>query len=205
MSHTFEEVLRNSPIIAILRGVTPDEVLDSCKALAEGGIKLMEITMNSPEAIVSIKKASEYFAESDVLIGAGTVLTPKEVDEVKNAGGQYIVSPNTNVSVIKRTKEIGLISCPGFMTPSEGFNALEAGADYLKCFPAGTMGSSYIKDIKAVIKAPIVSTGGINADNAEEFLNLSTAIGVGSSLYKKGDNTETLKIKATELTGKLIG
>lgn len=188
----FKARLNECPIIAIMRGISTKDVIPSCEALASAGIKLMEITMNSPNAINCIKMATDYFSDSDIMLGAGTVLTPEEVDIVAAAGGKYIISPNTDPSVIKRTKERGLISIPGFMTPTEGFIALSSGADFLKCFPAGTLGPDYIKNIKAVINAPIIATGGIDKNNAADFLAVSAGLGVGSFLYKPGRSPKEL-------------
>ena len=122
-------LLKSCPIVAILRGITPDEVIAVCQTLADNGIRFAEITMNSPEAIKSIKMAAEYFTSSRICIGAGTVLSPEQVEAVAAAGGEYIISPNCNQAVIRRTKELDLLSCPGVFTPSEALIALEAGAE----------------------------------------------------------------------------
>lgn len=119
------------------------------------------------------------------MVGAGTALTPEDVNSVKNANGTFIISPNTDTAVIKETKRLGLLSIPGFFTASEGFAALKAGADYLKLFPA-CLGPGYVKDLKAVIKAPILAVGGINADNIPAFLKVCAGVGIGSALYKSG-------------------
>lgn len=183
-------LLNSCPIVAILRGITPDEVIDVCQALADNGIKFAEITMNSPEAEKSIKIATEYFDSDQICIGAGTVLTPEHVEAVASAGGQYIISPNCNPAVIRRTKELGLLSCPGVFTPSEAFTALEAGADVLKLFPAGRMAPEYIKDLKAVVPADFVATGAVSADNIKDYLKLAIGAGIGSALYKPGMNAQ---------------
>ena len=183
----FQHDLAPAPVIAILRGVTPDTVLPVCDALVEGGIRFIEVTLNSPQALVSIERAVARFRDSGVRIGAGTVLTAAEVDAVAAAGGSYIISPNMDPAVIRRTKEQGLISIPGFFTASEAFAALAAGADLLKCFPVGRLGPGYIKDLKAVLPAPVIAVGGIDGDNVQEYLaNGAVAVGVGASLYKAG-------------------
>ena len=184
------DLLKSCPLVAILRGITPDEVIDVCQALADNGIKFAEITMNSPEAVKSIKLAAEYFDTDQICIGAGTVLTPEHVEAVASAGGQYIISPNCNPAVIRRTKELGLLSCPGVFTPSEAFTALEAGADVLKLFPAGRMAPEYIKDLKAVVPADFVATGAVGADNIKDYLKLAVGAGIGSALYKPGMNAQ---------------
>ena len=190
------EILRSCPIVAILRGVTPEEVIEVCQALLDNGVKFAEITMNSPRAAESIKLAAEYFADTELNIGAGTVLTPEHVEQIAAAGGTYIISPNCNPVVIKKTKELGLLSCPGIFTPSEAFTALEAGADLLKLFPAGRMVPGYINDLKAVVPAEFMATGAVNAENMHEYLKHSIGVGIGSALYKAGDNAETIAQKA---------
>lgn len=180
------DLLKSCPLVAILRGITPAEVIDVCQALADNGIKFAEITMNSPEAIKSIKLAAEHFSADEICIGAGTVLTPEHVEAVAAAGGQYIISPNCNPAVIRRTKELGLLSCPGVFTPTEALTAVEAGADVLKLFPAGRLAPEYIKDLKAVVPADFIATGAVNADNIKDYLKLALGAGIGSALYKPG-------------------
>jgi 2-dehydro-3-deoxyphosphogalactonate aldolase len=102
------------------------------------------------------------------------------------AGARYIISPDTNPDVIRKTKELDCVSIPGFMTPTEGFSAIRAGADYLKCFPCGKLGVGHIKDLKAVIKKPILAVGGVSAANLPEFLGVADGAGIGSELYKPG-------------------
>jgi 2-dehydro-3-deoxyphosphogalactonate aldolase len=194
------EILKTNPIVAVLRGVTPDEVIDVCRVLADNGVKFAEVTMNSPEPTKSIKLAADYFAGSDAIhIGAGTVLTPEHVDQVKAAGGTYIISPNCTPAVIRHTKEVGLLSCPGVFTPSEAFTALENGADVLKLFPAGRMVPAYIKDMKAVAPTEFIATGAIDSSNFKDYLKFAAGIGMGSALFKHGISLEELARKAQEL------
>jgi 2-dehydro-3-deoxyphosphogalactonate aldolase len=193
------DLLKVCPIVAILRGITPSEVIDVCRALAENGIKFAEITMNSPEAVKSIKLAAEEFSSSEICIGAGTVLTPEHVEAVAETGGKYIISPNCNPAVIRRTKELGLLSCPGVFTPSEAFTALEAGADLLKLFPAGRMAPEYIKDLKAVVPAEFMATGAVTADNIKKYLKYAVGAGIGSALYKPGMTSEQVALAAQQM------
>lgn len=189
--------LKTSPVIAILRGVTPETVLPVCGALTAGGIRFIEVTMNSPDPVDSIAKAVDALTPQGVHIGAGTVLTPAQVDQVADAGGTYIISPNSDAAVIRRTKDRGLISIPGFMTPSEAFAAVAAGADLLKCFPVGRLGPGYIKDLKTVLPAPVIAVGGIDCDNVQDYLaNGAVAVGVGASLYKAGKTPAELSREA---------
>ena len=182
---SFEEFLKECPAVAILRGITPREIPEVCDILADHGIRLLEIPLNSPDALTSIAIAVRH-ADDRQMVGAGTVLTPEEVRSVAAAGGRFAISPNTDPAVIRETKKLGMLSIPGFLTPSEAFVALAAGAEYLKLFPAGQFGTGYIRDIRAVIKAPIMAVGGVNAGNSPEFMKVCCGVGIGSALYKPG-------------------
>lgn len=182
---SFEEFLKECPAVAILRGITPREIPEVCDILAENGIRLLEIPLNSPDALTSIAIAVRHAGDRQ-MVGAGTVLTPEEARGVAAAGGRFAISPNTDPAVIRETKKLGMLSIPGFLTPSEAFVALAAGADYLKLFPAGNFGTGYIRDIRAVIKAPIMAVGGVNAGNIPEFMKVCCGVGIGSALYKPG-------------------
>ena len=197
MKREFEAKLEECPLIAILRGITPEEVPAVCDVLFDAGIRLLEIPLNSPDACKSIRIAAEHCAGKQ-MVGAGTVLTPEDVRNVKAAGGTFIISPNTDTDVIRETKACGMLSIPGFFTASEGFTALKAGADYLKLFPA-ILGPSYVKDLQAVIKAPIFAVGGVNADNLGDFLKLCAGAGIGSALYKAGKSLEAVAADAARM------
>ena len=190
--------LEKCPGIAILRGVTPGEITNICDALWESGITVLEIPLNSPDAIESIRLAALHCAGRQS-VGAGTVLTPRDVENVHKAGGKFVISPNTDCDVIQKTKELGLISIPGFFTATEGFAAIKAGADMLKLFPA-CLGPSYVKDLQAVIKIPILAVGGVNAGNIPSFMKLCKGVGIGSAIYKPGDTPATVK----ENAGKIV-
>ena len=191
MKERFEEYLKQCPAVAILRGITTAEVPAVCDVLYEAGIRLLEIPLNSPNAVESIAVAAKHCAGRQ-MVGAGTVLSPEDVIAVYKAGGAFIISPNTDAEVIRETKRLGLLSMPGFFTASEGFAALKAGADYLKLFPA-VLGPGYVKDLKAVIKAPILAVGGVNAGNIPEFMEVCCGVGIGSALYKAGKSLEDVK------------
>lgn len=198
---TFQQQCERCPVVAILRGITPDEITDVCETLREAGIRLLEVPLNSPDALESIRRAArEYHAGTELLIGAGTVLTPAAVREVAEAGGRFIISPDTNPEVIRETKRLGLVSMPGFFTATEAFAALWAGADCLKLFPAGALGPGYVKDLKAVIKAPIMAVGGVDTANAADFLKVCAGIGVGSALYKPGKPLSAIAEDARRFT-----
>ena len=194
-------MLQASPAIAILRGIRPDEMLEVCEILRQEGIRLLEVPLNSPDALTSIRLAAEkYHVTDELLIGAGTVLTPEAVRQVAQAGGKFIISPNTDVEVIRTTRELGLISIPGFITPSEAFAALRAGADYLKLFPAGNFGVGYIRDLQAVLPAPILAVGGVGVENLTEFLKVCPGAGIGSALYKPGKSHSEIRQTARKLS-----
>lgn len=175
-------------LIAILRGITPTEVFDVCHELVAAGITLIEVPLNSPDALRSIERAARGF-DGRALIGAGTVLSRTEVGEVADAGGRFVVSPDTNPVVIAATLERGLASYPGVFTPSEAFSAIRAGATGLKFFPAEVLGPRGIKAMKAVLPAgmPLYAVGGANPDNFGEYFAAGCAgFGLGTYLYKPG-------------------
>ncbi len=173
------------PYIAILRGLEPQNAIDVVTILYEEGFKIVEVPLNSPQPILSIQKIKKHF-DDKIVVGAGTVLTMQHVDEVADAGGEIILSPNCNANIIKRTKERGLYSFPGVMTPSEAFSALEAGADGLKIFPCELIQPPIVKAYKAVLPKDIVSiaVGGIGEHNIKDFLKVGiSGFGFGSSLF----------------------
>jgi 2-dehydro-3-deoxyphosphogalactonate aldolase len=175
-------------IIAILRGVTPTEVVDVTKTLVAAGITLIEVPLNSPEPLQSIALLAKTFAGT-AEVGAGTVLSVEDVEAVKAAGGQIVVSPDTNEAVIARTRALGMASYPGVFTPSDAFRAIRAGATGLKFFPAEVLGSKGIKAMKAVLpkSMPLYAVGGANPDNFREYFDAGCAgFGLGSYIFKPG-------------------
>jgi 2-dehydro-3-deoxyphosphogalactonate aldolase len=175
-------------LIAILRGITPPETLAVCAELIAAGITLIEVPLNSPEALKSIADAAARFS-TEAMIGAGTVLTPADVDAVKAAGGQFVVSPDTNPAVIARTRELGMASYPGVFSPTDAFAALRAGATGLKFFPAEVLGPKGIKAMKAVLPpaVPLYAVGGANPDNFGEYFAAGCAgFGLGTYIFKPG-------------------
>ncbi|MFD2207004.1 2-dehydro-3-deoxy-6-phosphogalactonate aldolase [Kiloniella antarctica] len=193
--------IEQMPLIAILRGITPEEVEDISDALVDNGIIFMEVTLNSLNWEESLRRIKARHGDH-IILGAGTVLSEADVDRVKAVGGQVIISPNMDMDVIKRTKEHGLVSVPGCYTPSECFTALKAGADILKIFPADTLGVPFIKAISAVLPSgtPICPTGGVTAENMHTFMDAGVyAMGMGSALYKTGRSKEDVGVQATKL------
>lgn len=196
LKEQFEADLKLCPVVAILRGIPVDDVETVCGFLFDAGIRLVEIPLNTPSALKCIDRAVTAFP--DLLIGAGTVLTAQDVDDVAACGGKFIISPNTDGEVIRRTKEKGLLSMPGFFTATEGFEAVKNGADYLKLFPA-VLGPGYVKDLQAVIKTPIFAVGGVNAGNIPDFLKCCSGVGIGSAIYKPGKTMDDIRRDAVAI------
>ena len=201
MKAKFEALREKCPVVAILRGLTTPEVPAVCDALYAAGITLLEVPLNSPDPINSIAAAVKHCGERQ-MVGAGTVLTPEDVRQVAAVGGKFIISPNTDADVIKETKKCGLISIPGFFTASEGFTAQKAGADYLKLFPA-ILGPTYVKDLKAVIKLPIMAVGGVNAGNTPAFMKLCCGVGIGSAIYTPGRSAAEVEAAARDIVASI--
>ena len=188
-------------IIAILRGIRPEEVLAVADALIGAGITKIEVPLNSPDAIASVAALAGRFGGVAV-IGAGTVLTPADVDRVQAAGGQLIVSPDANPAVIARTKALGLLSYPGVMTPTECFAALRAGADGLKLFPGSLIGPAGLKALRAVLPegTEVLAVGGAGPGNfAEWFAAGASGFGIGTALYRPGDGAGEVAARAREI------
>lgn len=188
-------------LIAILRGVTPREVLSITEELINSGITKIEVPLNSPEPYSSIALMAQRFGD-DALIGAGTVLSHEQVSRVKNAGGELIVSPDCNAEVITQAKSLGMISSPGVMTPTECFQALRCGADYLKFFPGSVLGIDGLKAIRAVLppKTRVLAVGGSSPDNFKDWAKAGAqGLGIGSALYKPGDTASVVKARAVQM------
>jgi len=198
MNNEFESCLREMPIVAIIRGVTPNEVIAVGDALIKAGISLIEVPLNSPDAFESIKRLTNVFG-NDCITGAGTVLTPDDVTRVKESGGTLIVTPNINQDVIEKAVAEGMIPVPGFATATEAFNAYSAGARHVKLFPASTYGIGHVKALKAVLPSDlkIYAVGGVSILNAESWLSSGIdGFGIGSDIYKPKDDPETIFQKA---------
>lgn len=198
--------LEQCPIVAILRGVRPDEVLGIAEALIRCGLRALEVPLNSPEPLESVRRLHEAFGDS-CLCGAGTVLTVSEVDAVHAAGGSLIVAPNTDAAVIARAVELGLTAIPGFATATEAFTALAAGARHLKLFPASTYGPAHLKALRAVLPkgTRVYAVGGVGVTTLGPWLQAGIdGIGAGSELYQPGFSPEDVARRATALVAAFV-
>ncbi|MCM3767627.1 bifunctional 4-hydroxy-2-oxoglutarate aldolase/2-dehydro-3-deoxy-phosphogluconate aldolase [Neobacillus niacini] len=177
------EFLKKHPIVAVIRGATPDNIVPIANALNKGGVKVLEITAETPKVMEMIEKVADELSD-EVLVGAGTVLDPETARAAILAGSKFIVSPSLNVETIKMTKRYGVVSIPGALTPTEILTAYEHGADMIKVFPVNAFGPSYIKNIQGPFPhVPLMVTGGIDTSNVKDYLNGGAiAVGVGSNL-----------------------
>jgi 2-dehydro-3-deoxyphosphogalactonate aldolase len=188
-------------VVAILRGVRPEEVVRLGEALLEARIRLIEVPLNSPRALDSVAALADAIG-TRALIGAGTVLTVAEADAVADAGGRLLVSPHCDPQIIRRGIERGLTVMPGFLSPSEAFAAITAGARDLKLFPARTVGAQHVAALKEVLPADVRvwAVGGVGADNLAEWLaNGAAGVGVGGALYRPGITPEQIALRARQL------
>ena len=184
--------IEDEKVIVIVRGVDKKDILELAEAMYAGGIRLIECTYDArgitpdEETAQKIALLAEHFGDR-MDVGAGTVLKPSQVALTAQAGGKFIISPDTNPEIIKKTKELGLVSIPGALTPTEVVTAHNAGADFVKLFPVGTFGSTYIKDIAAPLShVKLLAVGGVNDENMGEYLAAGACgIGIGSAVVNK--------------------
>ena len=197
--------LERCPLVAILRGVQPAEVESIGSALERAGIAIVEVPLNSPRPLQSISILARAFGER-MLIGAGTLTTPSQVREVAAAGGRLIVTPHADTAIVRAAKQAGLFAAPGFFNPTEAFALLEAGADALKLFPAEVLGPPMLKALRAVLPSStvVVPVGGVDATQVAPWMAAGAlGLGVGSSIYKPGDDALAVERKAQVLQAAL--
>ena len=183
----FATAMAHLPLVAILRGITPDEAVPIAGALTSTGWSLIEVPLNSPRPMESIARISSAFPEA--LVGAGTVLRAQQVREVHAAGGRLVVAPNFQADVVREAVALGMVCLPGVMTPTEAFAAIDAGADGLKLFPAEMITPAVIKALRAVLPPStiLLPVGGISPDNMAAYSAAgASGFGIGSALYKPG-------------------
>lgn len=201
MPDLFDQAMADLPLVAILRGVTPDTVLPVADALMGAGFRFIEVPLNSPDAFASIERLVRH-CPAEVLVGAGTVLTPEDAGRLAATGASLMVSPNTDAEVIAAGARAGLIPLPGCLTPTECFAALRAGARGLKIFPANRMASGYFKDLRAVLPkdARLLAVGGMTVDTmAEWYAAGADGFGYGSNLFAPGRDPAEIAAAAKEL------
>jgi len=193
----FDTHLAACPLVAILRGIHPDEADAVGDALVEAGIRIIEVPLNSPDPLRSIERLAERFGDR-AIVGAGTVLRVEEVASVRDAGGRIIVSPSTDAGVIAASAAAGLVSAPGFFTPSEAFLALKSGAHALKLFPAEAASPAVVKAQRAVLpKVPLLIVGGVTPAGIEAYVAAGAdGFGLGSGLYKPGRTAAEVALHA---------
>lgn len=193
--------LRRCDLVAILRGVTPEEVLAIGEVLDAAGFAVIEVPLNSPRPIESIRRLAARFGDR-ALIGAGTVMSPAEVAEIADAGGRLVVLPHAGEAVVRAAKARGMLAIPGIFTPTEAFAMLAAGADGLKLFPAEAAGPAVLRAMRAVLPpdTKVLPVGGIDAANIPAWRAAGAAgFGIGSAIYKPGDTPEIVAEKARAL------
>ena len=195
------------PLVAILRGLRPEEALGIGAALVEAGIRMIEVPLNSPDPFTSIAAMQAEFGDV-AAIGAGTVLNVTKVEALAATRATLLVTPNTNPDVIAHGVELGLEPMPGFLTPTEAFAAIHAGARRIKLFPAGALGPGYLKALLDVLPKDVGTwaVGGVDAGNAKDWLaSGAEGVAVGGSVYKPGDSAQVVAEKAQRLVAALAG
>jgi 2-dehydro-3-deoxyphosphogalactonate aldolase len=195
---TWLDSARSLPLVAILRGLDPLQAAEIGQTLADSGFRLLEVPLNRPGALQCIAALRKNLP-GEILVGGGTVLTERDVDAVRAAGGQLVVSPNADVRVIARAVELGMLCAPGVATPTEAFAALQAGAHALKIFPSDMVGPAGLKALRSVLPAhtELWPVGGISPDSIAGWVRAgATGFGIGSQLYAAGDTTDSVRRKA---------
>ena len=207
MELTVRDWLARCPLVAILRGVRPEEAEEVTEALAAHGIAIVEVPLNSPDPVESISRLAARFGDR-MLIGAGTVMTERQVAEIAEAGGRLIVTPHAGAELVRAAKRHGMVACPGVFTPTEAFAMLAAGADAIKLFPAEAASPAVLRAMRAVLPkgTAVLPVGGIEAGNMRPWLEAGAAgFGIGSAIYRPGDTPARVGEKAAALIAGLRG
>lgn len=211
MKNQIIQAIENEKLIVIVRGVARDKLIPFAEAVYAGGVRLLEVTY-SADGSISDEETADRIAmlakhfEGRMLIGAGTVLTEKQVELTHAAGGKYIISPDTSVDVIKKTCELGLVSMPGALTPTEIQTAHRAGADFVKLFPIGNLGTGYVKAVKAPLShVKMLAVGGVDLNNIEDYKKIGiSGFGIGTSIVNKALINEGKFDEITKLAEKYV-
>jgi 2-dehydro-3-deoxyphosphogalactonate aldolase len=196
-----DQAFRCLPLVAILRGLRPEEAEPIGAALVEAGLTLLEVPLNSPDPMISIGRLARAFGER-ALVGAGTVRRFEEVEQIAAAGGRLIVTPHADVALVRRAKALGLYAMPGCFTPTEAFSLLDAGADALKLFPAEAAPPPVLRALMAVLPrgTRVLPVGGIEPGNMAAYVRAGAAgFGIGSALYRPGDAPEAMTARSVGL------
>lgn len=199
-SGVLKKALQACPLIAVLRWITPQEVEGVAETLIQAGFRLIEVPLNSPEPYVSIERLARRFG-SEAIIGAGTVMSVQSVAQVSDAGGRLVVMPHADTAVVRAARDHGFACFPGVATPTEGFAALDAGADGLKIFPAEAISPSILKAWRAVFakEIPLLPTGGITPEAIPSWLKAgASGFGIGGNLYRPGKSLSEIRKSAIE-------
>jgi 2-dehydro-3-deoxyphosphogalactonate aldolase len=200
-SRDMQPWLDRCPLIAILRGVRPDEIIPIGAALEEAGVVIVEVPLNSPQPLDSIRLLAETFGDR-ILVGAGTVMTPAQVEDIAGVGGRLIVTPHADPDLVRAAKRLNMLAAPGFFTPAEAFRLLDAGADAIKLFPAEGSNPAALRGMRAILPPGtlVIPVGGVAADNIPLWHGAGAAgYGIGSSIYKPGDTPQIVGRKAAAL------
>lgn len=196
-----DDALAECPVVAIVRGIRPEEALAHAEILYAAGVRGIEVPLNSLDPLDSIGRLAKAFGDR-MAVGAGTVLSAERVEAVAKAGGSIVVAPNTDASMVRRAVELGLDPAPGFATATEAFQALAAGARHLKLFPAVTYGLAHLKQLKAVLppEAVVWAVGGVGPDALQDWWSAGArAFGLGGEIYRAGQSLAETADKAARV------
>ena len=205
MGENFKQQFSQTSLIGIFRGIKPDEVEDIIAASIQAGLQIVEIPLNSPQPLVSIEKLAKRFGR-ETIVGAGTVTSVQEVQQVADAGGRLIVTPYARLDVVEKAKSLGLVSVPGALTPTEIAAMHDCGADAVKIFPADMLAPATLKGLRAVLPQALtlIPVGGIDLDSMKDYISAgASGFGLGSALYRAGDRPDDVFTKTRAFVARI--